>query len=98
MKYYIFDKEKDDYMKDDDGEKIYFPNPHEVFKFLKNDCQFNNDWINDNFRVDKLDPHEASKVRCDLCTHEWIAVRPEGLTELECPNCKNLGTFENITI
>lgn len=32
-------------------------------------------------------------VRCDLCTHEWIAVRPSEVKALECPNCSNLGPF-----
>lgn len=32
-------------------------------------------------------------VTCDLCTHEWIAVRPAETSILECPNCNNLGTF-----
>jgi len=44
----------------------------------------------------KKDPHEVSKVKCDLCDKEWIAVRPEGLTELECPNCENMVQFENV--
>jgi len=42
-------------------------------------------------------PHEASKVKCDLCSYEWIAVRPEGLIKLECPNCENMVHFENIS-
>lgn len=41
-------------------------------------------------------PHEVSKVKCDLCGYEWIAVRPEGVEKLECPNCNNIGYFENI--
>lgn len=44
----------------------------------------------------KKDPHEVSKVKCDLCGKEWIAVRPEGLTKLECPNCENMVQFENV--
>jgi formate dehydrogenase maturation protein FdhE len=43
------------------------------------------------------EPHEASRVKCNLCTYEWIAVRPLGLTELECPNCENITGFENVT-
>lgn len=42
------------------------------------------------------DPHEVSKVKCDLCGFGWIAVRPEGLEKLECPNCANMVYFENI--
>lgn len=43
-------------------------------------------------------PWESSKVKCDLCGATWIAVRPVGLTVLECPNCENLGTFETLTL
>lgn len=39
---------------------------------------------------------ETSLVKCDLCSHEWVAVRPEGLDKLECPNCGNFVYFENI--
>lgn len=39
---------------------------------------------------------ESSKVKCDLCNREWIAVRPEGIDRLECPNCHNIASFENI--
>lgn len=39
---------------------------------------------------------EASLVRCDLCSHEWVAVRPLGLEKLECPNCENMVYFENV--
>jgi transposase len=41
------------------------------------------------------DPHEVSKVKCHVCSHSWVAVRPVGLTELECPNCGRLCSFEN---
>jgi hypothetical protein len=40
--------------------------------------------------------HEVSKVKCDLCGKEWVAVRPEGLTKLECPDCGNMANFENV--
>jgi hypothetical protein len=41
-------------------------------------------------------PWETSLVKCDLCSHEWVAVRPAGLEKLECPDCSNLAGFENI--
>jgi hypothetical protein len=44
----------------------------------------------------KYDPHEASMVQCSLCKHTWVAVRPEGLEELECPNCHNICSFQNL--
>ena len=40
--------------------------------------------------------HETSPVKCDLCSYQWVAVRPFGLTKLECPNCTNLVHFENL--
>lgn len=43
-----------------------------------------------------IDKHEYSNVKCDLCSHEWVAVRPLGLEKLECPNCANIVYFENI--
>lgn len=46
--------------------------------------------------IPDYDPHEASSVECDLCSHTWVAVRPQGLKELQCPNCKNMTQFENI--
>lgn len=39
---------------------------------------------------------EGSSVQCDLCNHQWVAVRPAGLQKLECPKCHNLTQFENI--
>jgi len=42
----------------------------------------------------KNDPHEVSTVKCDLCGKVWIAVRPEGLVKLECPNCQNIVHYE----
>jgi hypothetical protein len=41
------------------------------------------------------DPHEVSKVKCDVCNYSWVAVRPLGLTKLECPQCGGLCSFEN---
>ena len=38
---------------------------------------------------------EISHVKCLICNHEWVAIRPEGTTELECPNCNNIYYFEN---
>lgn len=55
-------------------------------------------WCMDNFEEEesKDEPHEVSKVKCDLCNYSWVAVRPEGLTKLECPNCGNMVHFENV--
>ena len=43
------------------------------------------------------EPHEVSLVRCDFCSKQWTAVRPEGLTKIECPACGNMVPFENIS-
>lgn len=47
-----------------------------------------------NFKIN--DRHAWSTVKCDLCGKSWIAVRPVGVIELECPNCKNMTHFENV--
>lgn len=49
-----------------------------------------------DFNFKKPDQHEVSEVKCSLCSKEWIAVRPQGLTELECPQCLNMVQFENL--
>lgn len=46
--------------------------------------------------TEEFDPHEVSKVRCIICTHEWIAVRPLGTQTLECPNCEYNMVFEEL--
>ena len=38
---------------------------------------------------------EVGKVKCDLCSYEWIAVRPLNTDRLECPNCENMVMYEN---
>ena len=40
--------------------------------------------------------YEVSLVKCDLCSYTWVAVRPEGLIKLQCPNCNNISYFTNI--
>jgi formate dehydrogenase maturation protein FdhE len=40
----------------------------------------------------------GSKVKCDLCGHEWIAVFLAQCERLECPNCKNMTQFEFLEI
>jgi len=50
MKLYIFDREKDDILKDD-GEKISFNSNEEVYTYLSKDCQFTDSWIKDNFYI-----------------------------------------------
>lgn len=44
------------------------------------------------------DKWEISKVECPLCTHTWIAQRPLGTKQLECPNCHNICKIINIKI
>lgn len=38
--------------------------------------------------------YSAGLVICDLCTHEWFAVRPCKIEKLECPNCGNICSYE----
>lgn len=32
----------------------------------------------------------ADKVKCDLCSHEWVAVYHVDSDHIECPNCHNM--------
>lgn len=32
-------------------------------------------------------PHESGFVECFICTHRWVAVRPRGTQDLQCPSC-----------
>ena len=52
--------------------------------------------INTKMKVKMAELHEVSTVKCDVCTYSWVAVRPEGLTKLECPNCGGFVFFENV--
>jgi len=44
---------------------------------------------------EKEEKLETSHVKCDLCSYEWVAIRPLGTEKLECPNCNNIVIFEN---
>lgn len=39
----------------------------------------------------------GSKVKCDLCSYEWVAVYHEDCDKLECPNCNNTVIFQVLT-
>lgn len=53
MNYYIFNREMDRIEKDNDGELVKFKSSEDVYNFLRNDCQFSNDWIVNNFFIMK---------------------------------------------
>jgi hypothetical protein len=36
----------------------------------------------------------TSLVECDICTHNWVAVRPIETSELECPNCNHITSIK----
>lgn len=38
----------------------------------------------------------SSKVKCDLCSYEWIAVYHQDSERLECNKCGNMVHFENL--
>lgn len=40
----------------------------------------------------------GSRVKCDLCNHEWVAVYKCDCEKLECPNCRNISFYEVISI
>lgn len=44
------------------------------------------------------DPHEVSQVKCLVCEHSWVAVRPKGVKKLECPNCQGMVDFEDVAL
>lgn len=51
MNNYIFDREKDELMRDEDGVKISYKTHNEVWDYLENTCQFKPDWIKANFFI-----------------------------------------------
>lgn len=34
------------------------------------------------------------RVKCDLCSYNWVAVYPQDIERLECPNCSNMVYYE----
>lgn len=38
----------------------------------------------------------GSKVKCDLCSHEWVTVFLAQCDKLECPKCRNMSQVELI--
>lgn len=40
----------------------------------------------------------AARVKCDLCTCEWIAVFHESVEKIECPHCHHIVDFEIIEL
>lgn len=39
----------------------------------------------------------GGEVECDICAHQWVAVRLANATKLECPNCKQWAWIESET-
>lgn len=37
----------------------------------------------------------SGKVKCDLCSYEWIGVYHKDSEKLECTNCENMVYFES---
>lgn len=47
-------------------------------------------------RATQTTPHLQGRARCLACKHEWEAVAPCGVTEMECPQCACLqGRWRN---
>lgn len=38
----------------------------------------------------------ACKVKCNICTHVWIATYHNTVDKLQCPHCDNMTEFEII--
>jgi hypothetical protein len=74
MKNYIFDREKDDFIKDEDGQRIVFKSSDQVYKYLKGQ-EFTDDFINKNFYIMKsckiigLEDSIGLIVEGDMNTH-----------------------------
>lgn len=93
MKNYIFDKEKDCFLTDDDGARLSFHEQNDVYKFLKSICQFTDDWIKTNFRIMRAyqilipeDLPEFYSVKADLCDKCGGEMNEKGAF-LICTNC-----------
>jgi len=41
----------------------------------------------DPIDLDSRRPHEYGWVTCPWCMEQWVAVRPVGTMDLECPRC-----------
>lgn len=98
-------------MRIDDDDEEYFPEWDDLYERLEGegfDGEEEDDDIEDFEDPWSFEPHEevegfiitggweASFVRCDVCSHEWRAVRPEGTAKLECPNCNNVAYFDDL--
>lgn len=47
-------------------------------------------------RPDPIDPHLAGEALCLGCRHQWAAVAPVGVWQMECPSCASMkGIFRN---
>lgn len=45
---------------------------------------------------EKREPHLSGEAICIGCRHEWVAVAPVGVWQLECPSCLLLkGVFSH---
>lgn len=53
MKYYIYDKEKDDFVKDEGGERVCLSSQKEVYDYLKAEG-LNEHWIVTNFSLVRM--------------------------------------------
>ncbi len=38
----------------------------------------------------------GAQMGCDLCGHRWTAVYYQASEKLQCPECKNMVSFENL--
>lgn len=75
------------------------PNLETILQWLESDLEYLSqedavEGVKD--MIMNYDPHEVSQVKCCVCSHSWVAVRPKGLKKLECPNCEGMVDFENI--
>lgn len=74
------------------------PDLETILQWLESDLEFlsQGDAVESVKDIINYDPHEISHVKCDVCQHRWVAVRPKGVEKLECPNCSGFVYFENV--
>ena len=41
-------------------------------------------------KPEREEPHLAGEALCIGCRHEWVAVAPVGVWQLECPSCTSM--------
>jgi len=47
----------------------------------------------------RKEPHRTGFATCLQCRHEWVAISPAGVAQLECPECQTMnGIWHSVII